>query len=188
MNSRIIYASLQQDDIDGIRGLHGTRRNTPDTLVGFLENPSDGGSVSGIGVISGWVCDAERIRVMVADEFPGGFLDGRIYEDAAYGTEREDTEEVCGDTNNGFGLLINWNRISAGEYTVVVYVDEYWAEEKELGRATITVTRLGTEFLRGASQSEYVLEDFPEEGSSVTVEWQQSLQNFVITEFSGNDE
>ena len=186
MNSRIVHDSLQQDDIDGIQALYGERQ----VLTGYLENPSDGGPVSGIGVISGWVCDAERILVTVADEFPGGFLDGILYEYAAYGTTREDTKEICGDANNGFGLLINWNRISAGsiipdsdKYTVIVAVDG-----KELGRATVTVTKLGTEFLRGASQKGYVLEGFPEEGSSVTVEWQQSLQNFVITGFSGNDE
>ena len=186
MNSRVTYASLQRDYVAGIQALYGERQRT----TGYLENPSDGGPVSGIGLISGWVCDAERIQVTVADEFPGGFLDGILYEVAAYGTTREDTKEICGDTNNGFGLLINWNLISAGsiipdseKYTVIVDVDG-----KELGRAAITVTRLGTEFLRGASQKKYVLEDFPEEGSSVTVEWQQSLQNFVITESSGNDE
>ena len=190
MNSRIIHDSLQPDDIAGIQALYGERQRT----TGYLENPGDGSPVSGIGLISGWVCDAERVWVTVADEFPDGrggtYFDGILYEVAAYGTTREDTKEICGDTNNGFGLLINWNLISAGslipdseKYTVIVDVDG-----KELGRAAITVTRLGTEFLRGASQKKYVLEDFPEEGSSVTVEWQQSLQNFVITEFSGDDE
>ena len=181
MNVPVEGYSLTDDDITGIRHLYGVRPAMKD-FTGYLENPSDGSPVSGIGVISGWVCDAEGVSVTVADELPDGrggtYFDGRIYEDAAYGTRRKDTKEICGDTNNGFGLLINWNLMPAGEYTVLVYVDG-----KELGRAVITVTRLGTEFLRGASQKKYVLEDFPEEGSSVTVEWQQSLQNFVITEF-----
>ena len=35
---------------------------------------------------------------------------------AAYGMERVDTLETCGDTNNGFVLLVNWNRLGAGEH------------------------------------------------------------------------
>ena len=42
---------------------------------------------------------------------------------AAYGTERLDTLEMCGDTANGFGLLFNWNLLGEGEHEVVAYVD-----------------------------------------------------------------
>ena len=51
---------------------------------------------------------------------------------------------MCGDTDNGFGLLFNWNLLSDGEHEVVALVDGV-----ELGRATVTVTTLGAEFLRG---------------------------------------
>ena len=62
-----------------------------------------------------------------------------VAQPAAYGTERADTEEECGDTANGFGLLFNWNRLGeAGEHTVVAVVDGI-----ELGRATVTVTTRG---------------------------------------------
>ena len=83
---------------------------------------------------------------------------------AAYGTERFDTEtapdgaELCGDTDNGFGLLFNWNRLGGGEHEVVAFVDEV-----ELGRATVRVTTLGQEFLRGV-EGECVVEDFPHLG------------------------
>ena len=33
---------------------------------------------------------------------------------AAYGTERLDTQAACGDTDNGFGLLFNWNLLDDG--------------------------------------------------------------------------
>ena len=93
---------------------------------------------------------------------------------AAYGTERLDTEEMCGDTDNGFGLLFNWNLLEAGEHTVTAYVDG-----AELGRATVTVTTLGAEFVRGV-EGECMAEDFPALGQTVTLEWQEGLQNFVI--------
>ena len=93
---------------------------------------------------------------------------------AAYGTERADTEPGCGDTDNGFGLLFNWNRLGDGDHTVVVSVDG-----EELGRATVRVTTLGTEFLRGAD-GECEVADFPMLGETVRLEWQQNSQNFVI--------
>ena len=93
---------------------------------------------------------------------------------AAYGTERLDTAGGCGDTN-GFGLLFNWNLVGDGEHTVVAYVDDV-----ELGQATVRVTTLGEEFLRGA-EGECTVTDFPMPGETVTLEWQQNSQNFVIT-------
>ena len=90
---------------------------------------------------------------------------------AAYGTERLDTAyapdgtRICGDTDNGFGLLVNWNRFGAGEHTVVAFVDGV-----ELGRATITVTTLGEEFPRGL-EGEYVLDGFPDSESAVVIRW-----------------
>ncbi|MCY4388269.1 MAG: hypothetical protein OXC18_14345 [Desulfurellaceae bacterium] len=54
----------------------------------------------------------------------------------------------------------------------------------ELGRVTVQVTTVGNgaeeEFLRGVA-GECVVEDFPQTGQTVTLEWQQSQQNFVIT-------
>ena len=64
-------------------------------IKGNLENPSNGGFYSGIQVISGWICEAETVELL---------LDGTQYLIPAYGTERLDTREVCGDIDNGFGL------------------------------------------------------------------------------------
>jgi len=133
-------------------------------LVGYLENPGAESFQSGIGVISGWVCAAEEVEIE---------LNG-TRQAAAYGTERLDTAEVCGDTDNGFGLLFNWNLLGEGEHEVVAFVDGV-----ELGRATVTVTTLGAEFLRDLTGTCEV-EDFPTVGETVTLEWQQSQQNFVL--------
>ena len=51
----------------------------------------------------------------------------------------------------------------------------------ELARAMVTVTTLGEEFVRGAV-GECVVADFPTVGETVTLKWQQTSQNFVITQ------
>ena len=135
--------------------------------VGYLENPGANSFQSGIGVISGWVCEADEVELAIGDA-------GR--QRAAYGTERADTLDACGDTDNGFGLLFNWNLLGEGEYEVVAFVDG-----DELGRATVRVTTLGEEFLRGV-EGECTVDDFPTLGETVTLEWQQNSQNFVITD------
>ena len=140
------------------------RAGTPG--VGYLENPGPNSFQSGIGVLSGWACEGTEVIIE---------LNGQP-QPAAYGTERLDTLEMCGDTANGFGLLFNWNLLGEGEHEVVAVVDG-----EELGRATVRVTTLGAEFVRGA-EGECVVEDFPMPGETVTLEWQQNSQNFVITD------
>ena len=131
-----------------------------------LENPQPGSFQSGVGVISGWACDAQTIEI----SFDGG---PRIQ--AGTGTIREDTQGVCGDTNNGFGLLYNWNRLGDGVHTVTAYADG-----EEFARVTVTVTTLGEEFRRGLVY-EATLPDFPEVGTDTRLLWQQGQQNFVMT-------
>ena len=155
--------------IAGERAPTGDNAARSGTLVGYLENPGADSFQSGIGVISGWVCEAGRVEIEVETE------NGEVVrQGAAYGTERLDTEGACGDTDNGFGLLFNWNLLDDGVHTVVAVVDGV-----ELGRATVRVTTLGEEFVRGAV-GECVVEDFPMLGETVTLEWQQNSQNFVI--------
>ena len=135
--------------------------------VGFLENPSANSFQSGIGVISGWVCAADEVMITIGDLAP---------QMAGYGTERLDTQEDCGDTDNGFGLLFNWNLLGDGEHEVIATVDG-----TELARTTVRVTTLGEEFVRDAV-GECTVADFPHPGETVTLTWQESSQNFVITE------
>ena len=131
--------------------------------VGYLESPGPNSFQSGIGVISGWVCEAETVEIVLNGEA----------QPAAYGIERLDTLAACGDTDNGFGLLFNWNWLGDGEHTVVARVDGV-----ELGRATVRVTTLGEEFVTGVAGECVVW-------GGVTLEWQESLQNFVITDYYG---
>src|SRR5262249_24857569 len=101
-----------------------------------LENPEPHSAQSGIGVILGWACQATRIEIAI---------DGAKTQ-AAYGTGREDTRSVCGDANNGFGLLFNWSLLDAGPHTVSA-----WADGTKFAEVQITVASFGTEFLTGAS-------------------------------------
>ena len=150
--------------VDGPAPAGANRAGTPG--VGYLENPGPNSFQSGIGVISGWVCEGAEVIIE---------LNGQP-QPAAYGTERLDTEEACGDTANGFGLLFNWNLLGEGAHEVVAFIDG-----EELGRATVRVTTLGVEFVRDV-EGECMVEDFPMPGEAVTLAWQQNSQNFVITE------
>ena len=131
-----------------------------------LENPQPGSFQSGVGVISGWACEVQTIEI----SFNGG---PRLQ--AGTGTIREDTQGVCGDTDNGFGLLYNWNRLGDGSHTVTAYADGV-----EFAEVTVTVTTLGEEFRRGLSR-EVIIPDFPEVGIDTVLQWQEAQQNFVIS-------
>ena len=141
---------------------------TPPSLwaKGFLENPQGGSFQSGLGVISGWVCDASSIDLIIDESTPLA---------APYGTDREDTVGECGDANNGFGFLLNWNLLRDGTHTIRALADGV-----QFGSATFTVTTiLGEEILSGIRGS-FRLSDFPWSGTDVVIRWEESLQNFVI--------
>jgi very-short-patch-repair endonuclease len=137
-----------------------------------LENPQPGSFQSGIGLISGWVCSASRVDIEI---------DGSITLQAAYGTARGDTLSACGDTNNGFGLLVNWNLLGDGSHTLRALRDGV-----EFARATFTVATLGLgDFPRGLSGT-FELANFPQTGKTTHIQWQESLQSFIVTEVTNN--
>ena len=162
MNSRVAVDRLQADDIAGIRAIYG--RTVAAAPKGSLENPGNRSFKSGIGVISGWVCDATRVEVAI----------GNRRSPVVYGTPRGDTAAVCGDTNNGFVTLVNWNLLGDGVHTMRLVVDGV-----AIGLSEFKVTTFGQEFLQGAS-GRYSLLDFPRAGSRAVIEWDQSSQNFVV--------
>jgi hypothetical protein len=143
---------------------------TPKPPDGVLEIPGPGSSVSGIGIASGWVCDADDVTVVI---------DGFLTFETAYGTNRGDTTGVCGDANNGFGVLFNWNLLGDGTHQVVAYADGV-----EFGRSTFQVTTFGQTFLRDA-EAVYPLDDFPEEGDSFGLRWDEPSQNFKVVPAPG---
>lgn len=131
-----------------------------------LENPQPGATVSGITAITGWKCTAGEVKVS---------FDGGPQYVVGYGTIREDTVAVCGDTNNGFSFLWNWGRLSDGNHTVQLFDDGV-----EFANVNINVMNYGAEFLTGVTNSTFV-PNFPAAGETATLTWQQSLQNFVVS-------
>ena len=72
-----------------------------------LDIPGNGDTLSGIGVISGWKCEAQG-DITVS-------LDGGDPIPATYGFPRGDTAPVCGDDgHNGFFSFFNWAILGDG--------------------------------------------------------------------------
>jgi hypothetical protein len=136
--------------------------------TGSLENPAPSSTVSGIGVISGWSCEGSKIELEV---------DGASRTQVPSGVDRADTASACGGKRNtGFGQLINWSLLPPGAHTLRALADGV-----EFARGTFTVTSLGSEFLRGKS-ADSTLYDFPAIGKSTTLQWQEPMQSFVVTD------
>ncbi len=132
-----------------------------------LEVPADGSFQSGMGFISGWVCEGSRVELLIDDT-------SRL--SVATGISRDDTEAFCGHTRNGFITQFNWNLIGEGQHTVSLIVDG-----ETLQTNTFTVTTLGEEFVRGAS-GECTITDFPSTGETATFRWQEPVLGLVLTE------
>ena len=146
-------------------------------LANRLESPGNGATVSGIGVISGWKCEAEGD---ITVSFNGGDPIPLVY-----GSERGDTgvTAVCDDDGlNGFVAIWNWGLMADGEYTAVAYDDGV-----PFARSTFTVVNFGQSFVTGAV-GECTIEDFPSMGESATFAWNQSTQHLELAEIMGAPE
>ena len=155
-----------------IRGTPSNPGSVRNSRQGLLENPSPGSAHSGGALVSGWHCEAKSVRIELIKN-----NGQKISELAGARTERTDTSKVCGDSNNGYGLLWNWNKMGDGWHEVRVFADD---EATPFATSKVFVTTLGEEFARGLS-GEYEISNFPSAGKSVMVEWRQEQQNFVIT-------
>ncbi len=143
-------------------------------LTSSLEIPGNGVTLSGIGVISGWKCEAEgdiTIRLNAGESIP-----------ATYGLPRSDTRGVCGnDGNNGFFSYTNWGNLGDGEHTAVVYDNGV-----EFDRSTFRVVTTGKPFLEGAS-ARVSVPDFPAPGKTTLFEWNQATQHLEMVSVRASD-
>lgn len=165
--TRIQWAQAHQNFVIS-NGATGGGGNAGNPSTGLLETPQVGSAESGVGLIRGWFCNAKVIEVQI-DNF------SKLQ--AAYGTPRDDTQAVCGDNNNGFGITLNWNLIGNGQHTIRAFADGV-----QFADVDFNVTTLGVNFLTGASGS-YFLQGFPSVGHNTTISWSEAHQNFVITDF-----
>jgi hypothetical protein len=135
------------------------------TPTAVLENPAQGSYQSGIGLISGWSCASGTIVVRVDSTNNA----------TAYGTPRGDTTSVCGFSNTGFGLLINYNLFGPGAHVAQLFVNGI-----SVGLPVFfTVTVPNGEFMTGVSK-QITVPNFPSVGRTTTLIWQESQQNFAI--------
>ena len=143
-----------------------------------LDIPSEGDKLSGIGLISGWKCEAdgEITITFYTEDSDGNLMPTSDPIPTTYGASRADTSPACGnnDGNNGFYALWNWAILGDGEHTAVASDNDV-----EFARNTFTVTTAGTEFLVGASK-EVTVADFPNSGDTTILEWNQSTQHFEM--------
>ena len=137
----------------------------------ILENPGNDLSYSGVGVVSGWKCEA-------SGQLTVSFLDGDMMPvgdpvPLVYGTERTDVplNSSCDNANAGFVAIWNWGNLGDGTHTAVAYDDG-----EEFARSTFEVVTFGTEFLTGAS-TQVSVPDFPHAGETTTFKWNQATQH-----------
>lgn len=130
-----------------------------------LEIPHINSVQNGIGLLSGWKCTATKLTATFNNSEPLPVL---------YGSPRGDTSSVCGHSNTGFALLMNWNLLGDGRHTVRVFDDGV-----EFATATFTVITPGVEVLRQGAAS-VTISDFPRTGEKTTLQWQESTQSFVM--------
>ena len=140
------------------------RENPPEYNA---ESPRQDSIQSGVGLIRGWVCEAELIEVQINDG---------ARKVAAYGTSREDTRASCGDADNGYAVIMTWSQLGLGQHTARIIVDDVVVSEVDF-----EVAGFEDGFRKGL-EGEYELNDFPVWGESVVVRWDESAQNFVIVE------
>ncbi len=145
-------------------------------LARTLDSPADGGTVSGIGVISGWKCEAVgdiTVRIDGGDHIP-----------LVYGSSRGDTSASCNDDDglNGFVAIWNWGLLSDGKHTAVVYDNDM-----EFASSTFTVVNFGKSFVEGAA-GQCMIKDFPEMGETATFAWNESTQHLELAEIMGAPE
>lgn len=138
--------------------------------TGVLGTPVNGSKVSGVSVISGYHCTSSNIEV---------FIDGVSIGKAGAGTTLPSTSSVCGHAQTGYSLLYNYNNLNPGQHTVAAYADGDLIASHNI----TTLQSGGTAWLSGANHS-MTLAGFPQAGKTATVEWVQSMQNFMVTQIA----
>lgn len=132
-----------------------------------LESPAHKATLSGLGFISGWKCNAGNITVTIND---GGHIP------VATGQPRADTRIACGTIHNGFITQMNWALLGDGKHSIVAYDDGV-----KFASAVFTVVTAGEPYLPDAA-GECVVPDFPAPGENASFAWNTSTQHLELTD------
>ncbi len=143
-----------------------------------LGNPGNGGFYSGIGVISGWKCQANgEITVEFLNDAGERIVinEGRTSNPVPmlYGSERPDVLKAgaCDSDDVGFVAIWNWGNLGDGEHTAVAYDNGV-----KFAESTFEVVTFGTDFLEEA-MTQVSVPDFPHAGETTTFQWNQETQH-----------
>lgn len=131
-----------------------------------LENPAANSIESGVGIISGFHCASKNISFK---------LNGLDIGKAGTGTDRGDTQGLCGRADTGFSLLFNFNLLEPGKHSLGMYVDGQLVETRSFN----TTRSAGQEFAQGKSKT-ILIPDFPQTGHSTRLDWVTAKQAFVV--------
>lgn len=133
-----------------------------------LENPAANSTESGIGIISGFHCSSKNISFK---------LNGQDIGKAGTGTDRGDTQGLCGRSDTGFSLLFNFNLLEPGRHSLSMFADGQLFETRSFS----STRSAGQEFAQGKSKT-IVISDFPQTGHSTRLDWVTAKQVFVVTD------
>lgn len=137
-----------------------------------LDIPAPHTTLSGIGVVSGWKCEAGELTV----RFNGGPPFPLVY-----GSRRTDVLDAgaCDHADVGFMAIWNWGELGDGTHMAVVYDDGV-----AFDRSTFDVVTTGEPFLRNAA-GQCVVPDFPAPNEAARFIWSQPTQHMELAEVGG---
>lgn len=150
-------------------------QSAPALPQAVLGTPPDGSTVSGVGVISGYHCQAssnngKKVEIRVDDLALGA---------AGTGTTLLGTHTVCGHTDTGYSMLYNFNNLAEGEHKITAVFDGIPFATNRVH----TVRSTGVLWRTLGEQSPWItVPDFPEPGQYSTIVWKDELQGFVVSD------
>lgn len=137
---------------------------------GYLEIPEPNAPQAGIGVVAGWHCTAQRVEVQIDEKPP--LL-------AASGTARGDTASVCGRSDTGFAVIVNWNELPIDCFGCANHRVRAYADGVLFADVRFPVTHFRETYLAGKAAT-YRLRNFPDIGRTAWVKWDEAKQNFTL--------
>jgi hypothetical protein len=155
------------------------------SLIGELESPADGKSISGVKPIYGWVLDEEGISKVEL------YIDGAYACDIPLGGVREDIAaehpQYPDADKSGFAMIWNYSAMPPGEHALKVRVHNLKGETLDLA-TTVFVNRFYAETVNQVTPQGVWVYDVNVTGDGATkkydvkLEWSDQSQGFEIIE------
>jgi uncharacterized repeat protein (TIGR02543 family) len=159
-------------------------------LIGQLESPGDGKTLSGVKPIYGWALDGEAVTKVEL------FIDGQYVCQIPYGGLREDIREAHakypGAEQAGFALVWNYSVLSAGEHMVGIRVHNSGGEALDLS-ARVSVIKFHGDVVTDMNPDTpttcpvTVTADGVTRTYDVNLQWDSEIQDFSIIDIVPKD-